>query len=410
MRNYFINNEMERTLLSSLIFEPQLIEKHFHVLTTNSLFFNASHQAIFRAILQLKSENHPVDERLIHAYLTKNGENYEAEFLQILTATPAASIQAYINELTDLSEKRTLVSIVNEFSRDLQNESFTGNTLVRRTFEKLEVFQKTHYVSLLDVHDITEILSEEAEFICRSWLPIPKKTVSLISGPGGNGKSSMILQLMMHHAIENPHSKSFAWLSEDSTGLTAHRAQQIASHILGKELKFFSNKIVISNSPTIQILEEQGKGISINPYFNDLKKTLIHYDLIIFDPLIAFFGVDENNNAHARKFMQLFTEWAAKENKIIVFIHHSTKNTTQARGASAFTDAVRLVYEISYATNKDGKPDETRSHLRTMTLVKDNYGAEKFLPGKSAIRQIFPKKCIVLNYVKLMKLEPENVF
>ncbi|MFZ3052237.1 MAG: AAA family ATPase [Sulfuricurvum sp.] len=391
MAQHLYNIDIERTLLSSLIFEPQLFEEHFHALTTNNLFFHASHQAIFRAILHLQSEDHPVEEGLINTYLTKNSEHYEAELLQILTANPAASIQAYIKELTDLSEKRTLISIVNEFSRDLQNESFSGNTLLSRTLEKLEVFQQTHRVSLLDMHDISTLQGEEAEFLCKAWLPFPKKTVSMISAPGGSGKSWLVLQLMMHHSIENPHSKSFAWLSEDPTGLTAHRAQKIATTILGKELKEFTNKIVISNSPTIQVLEEQGRGISINPYFNDLKKSLAPYDLIILDPLIAFFGADENNNAHARKFMQLFTEWASRENKTIVFIHHSTKNTTQARGASAFTDAVRLVYEISYATNKDGTPDETRSHLRKITLTKDNYGASKPLGGKQIVRQIFPE-------------------
>jgi len=36
------------------------------------------------------------------------------------------------------------------------------------------------------------------------------------------------------------------------------------------------------------------------------------------DHPIVYYTVDENNNAHARKFMQLFTEWASKENKTII--------------------------------------------------------------------------------------------
>ena len=52
--------------------------------------------------------------------------------------------------------------------------------------------------------------------------------------------------------------------------------------------------------------------------------------------------------------MQLFTHWANKENKTIIFIHHSTKNTTQSRGASAFVDAVRVVYELDKIKNKNG--------------------------------------------------------
>jgi len=44
----------------------------------------------------------------------------------------------------------------------------------------------------------------------------------------------------------------------------------------------------------------------------------------------------ENNNAHAKKFINLFSRWATIENKTIIFIHHGTKNAAQSRGASAF--------------------------------------------------------------------------
>jgi len=267
-----------------------------------------------------------------------------------------------------------------------------------KTIDRLENFRQTHRVELFETSDITSIQAEEADFICKSWLPFPKKTVSLISAPGGSGKSWMVLQLMMRHLIDTPTAKAFAWLSEDPTGLTAHRAEKIASSIVAKPLLNFKGRLVISNSPTIQVLIEQGRGIEVNAFFTDFKKSLREYDLIILDPLIAFFGADENNNAHARKFMQLFTEWAAKENKTIIFIHHSTKNTTQARGASAFTDAVRLVYEVSVVTDKKGEVDETRSHLRKISLTKDNYGAAKLLGGKIVSRQIFPE----------IKLDPQS--
>lgn len=401
MAQQLFNVDIERTLLSSLIFEPQLIEEHFHSLSTGDLFFHSSHQTIFAAILHLHNEGNPVEEGLINSYLLKNNHHFESELVLILTANPSANIHAYIKELTIYSEKRNLIGIVNEFNRDLHNEAIQGNTLLSKTLARLEQFRQTHRVSLLEMHDITSVQGEEADFICKEWLPFPKKTVSMISAPGGSGKSWLVLQLMMRHAIENPQSKSFAWLSEDPTGLTASRAQKITTSILGKAIEEFKNKIVISNTPTIQVLEEQGRGVEVNPYFNDLKKTLAPYDLIILDPLIAFFGADENNNAHARRFMQLFTEWAARENKTIIFIHHSTKNTTQARGASAFTDAVRLVYEISPVTNKDGSSDETRSHLRKIILTKDNYGASKPLGGKQIVRQIFPEiKTEIQSFMK----------
>jgi replicative DNA helicase len=386
---YDIN--LERTLLASLIFAPLLIDEHLHKLNSQSLFFQESHQIIFQTILKLHSDSIPVEEGMINSSLKKNGHNVEKELIFILTTTPAASIQSYIDALSELADKRQLITLINAFNRDLQDESIQPNALLTKTIDRLENFRQSHRVELFETSDITSIEAEEADFICKSWLPFPKKTVSLISAPGGSGKSWMVLQLMMRHLVDSPTSKAFAWLSEDPTGLTAHRAEKIASSIIAKPLLNFKGRLSISNSPTLQVLMEQGRGVEINAFFTDLKKSLIMYDLIILDPLIAFFGADENNNAHARKFMQLFTEWASKENKTIIFIHHSTKNTTQARGASAFTDAVRLVYEISLVTDKKGEADETRSHLRKISLTKDNYGAAKLLGGKIVSRQIFPE-------------------
>lgn len=385
------NINLERTLLSSLIFEPQLIGEFHTLLKNNDLFFHQIHKDIHAVIMSLYESDVPISEDFINSALKKSGIDAEKELIEILASNPAANLRPYLQELREFADKRNLLALVNTFNKEIHDESFSSSELLSKTIERLEVYRSTHSIELLSTFDITEIDQEEADFICKEWLPFPKKTVSLITAPGGSGKSWLVLQLMMRHILENSSAKAFAWLSEDPTGLTAHRADKISSSILSKPLNVFKNRIVISNSPTIQVLLEQGRGINVNPFFSDLKKKLSSFDLIILDPLIAFFGADENNNAHARKFMQLFTEWAAQENKTIIFIHHSTKNTTQSRGASAFTDAVRLVYEVSIVTDKQGTVDDTRSHLRKITLTKDNYGAAKFLGGKGVMRQIFPQ-------------------
>lgn len=391
MGNELYNVNLERTLLSSLVFEPQLIGEFHNQLRLNDLCFHEAHKNILRAMLELFDAGSPVDETFINEYLKKSKINVEIELVTILTANPTANLQPYLDALRELADKRYLLSLVHTFNRDLHEGPLTSQELLSKTIERLEGYRQDHRIELFTSQDITDIAAEEADFICKEWLPFPKKTVSLITAPGGSGKSWLVLQLMMRHLVESPNAKAFAWLSEDPTGLTAHRAGKISDAILSRPLQFFKGNLVISNSPTVQVLLEQGRGVEVNAFFSDLKKSLSPYELIILDPLIAFFGADENNNAHARKFMQLFTEWAANENKTIIFIHHSTKNTTQSRGASAFTDAVRLVYEISVVTDKQGNVDDTRAHIRKITLTKDNYGASKFLGGKSTLRQIFPQ-------------------
>ena len=129
--------------------------------------------------------------------------------------------------------------------------------------------------------------------------------------------------------------------------------------------------------------------MSINAAFFQFKKLLAAYDVIILDPLIAMFGGDENNNTHARQFVNLFTRWATTEGKTIIFIHHGTKNSAQSRGASAFIDAVRLVYQVEIIKNQEGKQIE--NDLRLITLAKDNNGAKKYLDTFQVKRKVFPK-------------------
>jgi replicative DNA helicase len=145
-----------------------------------------------------------------------------------------------------------------------------------------------------------------------------------------------------------------------------------------------------ADSETIHFLEESREGVSVNSKFYQFKRALKNYDVIILDPLIAMFGADENNNAHARKFINLFTRWATKENKTIIFIHHGTKNSSQSRGASAFVDAVRLVYRVEHIKNEAGEVVEDES--RFILLDKDNNGAKKYLGSAKVKRQIFPQK------------------
>jgi replicative DNA helicase len=232
----------------------------------------------------------------------------------------------------------------------------------------------------IQISNFKEIEKEEIEYICKDWLPIPRKTVSMIVAEGGIGKSWILLQLALRHLIENPNEKVFAWLSEDPKGLSKHRADLICSKILGLEPEKIDN-LFISDSPTFPI------------NFNNIQKIkerLKDFNLILLDPLIGFYCGDENSNADARIFMQHFTKWATEENKTIIFIHHAAKGTGKSRGASALVDAVRLVYEIEKIEKNDIK--------RKFKIGKDNYGVKNILDCMEFERVVFPKKPIKIVF------------
>lgn len=382
------NINIEKAVLSSIIFEPSLflsLKSSFD----EKLFSMPAYRNIYIAIQDLVKNNLPIDEEFIKKSLIKNSKFDESALLDVLSANPLSNLDAYINELRDLYRKRELELLSLEIKKRLSDQNYSAADIEALLKKDIDELEKSIKKELFEIHDISTIEEQNTEFICKDWLPFPKRTVSMITAPGGTGKSWLVLQLGLRIIKEDITKKVFLWLSEDPAGLSKNRSEKILSDILNLDLKKFFGKLFISDSPTLHIVQEKGRGLEINALFYHVKSMLKPYDVIVLDPLIAFFGADENNNAFARKFMQLFTEWASSENKTIVFVHHSTKNTTQSRGASAFTDAVRLVYEMDKLRDEEGKEKET--HMRQIKITKDNYGVQKILSSSVFIRQIFPK-------------------
>ena len=384
-KTYDLN--IESALLSSIIFDPSLLKKYADKIDEN-VFFLPYHQKIYKTIIDLYRNDKPIDEEIIKNRL---GSNYEDILINILSSTPMTILDGYIEILKDLTIKREIQKISKELAESI-DKGESGIALQAKLQSFSENISSKHTLELLEIEKLSDIEEKEIEFIVENWLPIPKRTVSLVTAPGGTGKSWFIMQLAIRAVMEKKINKAFLWLSEDPKEISKSRFKKIMLKILNSNDEDIEEKIAISDSPTLQFLYEEQRGVAVSPFLQHFKAKMEPYDLIILDPLIAFYGADENNNSQARRFMQLFTDWANKEDKTIIFIHHSTKNTTQSRGASAFVDAVRTVYEIDKIKDSDGKPKEDEEHKRIIKLTKDNYGIGKLLKSIQVERQLFPKR------------------
>lgn len=385
MQEQTYDTNLEATILSSIIFTPSLLEKYSTKLKVD-LFFLPLHKNIINIIQTLYKADKLIDEEIVR---NKLGKEFEEDLIYIITKNPINRLDDYIEILQDYSIKRELQNIAIDISKSLQ-ENMTGLQLQARLSNKTEALTASRDLEIFEINNIENIEDKEVDFICQSWLPIPIRTVSLVTAPGGTGKSWFVLQLAIRAIKEGKIKKSFLWLSEDPKEISKNRFNKVFDKVLKEEDISIKSKIDISDSPTIQFLYDDQRKVEVSPLLAHFKIKLQDYDLIILDPLIAFYGTDENNNSSARRFMQLFTEWANKENKTIIFIHHSTKNTTQSRGASAFVDAVRTVYELDKIRDNEGK--EKESNKRIIKLTKDNYGVGHMLEGFSVQRELFPIK------------------
>ncbi len=391
MSNTTFNQDYERAILSGIIFDPNTMDDVQEAGLCGLDFYHPFHQKLFEA-LEYLYEHSAIEESIIKQHMGKAFD--EVVMLDVLAAMPVSNTKIYIDKVKEYAQLRDFKRLAHSILQKVAEDGSLETTLhlVHEELEKVEEGSR----ELFNIVMLDQVKAEEAEFICKSWLPFPKNTVSLVTAGGGVGKSFLLLQAAMR-MIRDEKLKVFMWLSEDALALSKYRAEMIASNILESNIEAFNKNLHIAgaDSETIHFLEESRAGVSVSSKFYQFKRMLKNYDVIILDPLIAMFGADENNNAHARKFINLFTRWATKEEKTIIFIHHGTKNSSQSRGASAFVDAVRLVYRVEVIKNDAG--EMTEDDKRWILLDKDNNGAKKYLGSQKVKRQVFPKKRSVIE-------------
>lgn len=235
---------------------------------------------------------------------------------------------------------------------------------------------------------LIDVVKIKQEFILNDFLPMPKNTITMLSSQGGMGKSFLSLSVAGKF-IKESNQNVAAWFTEDEAPFVKDRYDKLIHSGLLEPINEKKLHLITTAPPQLARIE---RGVFVANY-EELKNLRLwcsdrEIKLLIIDPLLAFYGGDENNNAQARTFMQPFIEFCKNDNINILFIHHASKpsadSPSKTRGAGAFVDAVRCAYEMSYPTikvqNKE-KPDSDKIELgyRVIKNIKDNRGVRSIL-------------------------------
>ena len=250
------------------------------------------------------------------------------------------------------------------------------------------------------VTNANQIQAKEPSFYCSDWLPIPKNTLTMISAPGGTGKSFLSIQLAIRIIAENPEHRILLWLSEDPLYYTKDRInkifERIVPHLQDKKEEILNQiDIIGAEQETIyfNIIDEKAPDEIKAIQKERLKKIgdelVVNYNVVVLDPLIAFYRGEENSNSEARAFMNILNRMAQDRLLSIVLIHHHNKmeNGGKTRGASAFVDAVRLLYTLNTIKTGDKEIHPTKRLIR---IEKDNWGVKQLLNTSEFEREILP--------------------
>ena len=120
---YSVN--IERAVLSSILFNPEEIEDVLGVLKPKD-FYLPAHQKIFDVMVQLHNADMPIDEEFIRKRVDSKDVD-DSILLEILSANPITNTLAYVREIKDGSVKRELANLATTIKKVAIEDEVTAN-------------------------------------------------------------------------------------------------------------------------------------------------------------------------------------------------------------------------------------------------------------------------------------------
>ncbi|MDQ1264061.1 MAG: replicative helicase [Campylobacterota bacterium] len=162
MQENLYNLAFERSVLSSIIFEPSQFDELGTILKKDD-FYLPAHQDIFSAMTALMQKEQPLDEEFIKKELQRVKKFDEAVLLEILSANPISNTKAYIDEIKDKSLKRHLLTLTTEIKRVTVEEELPSSDVIDIVERKLYEITQSNQTS--DFKDSSKMTFDTMSYI-----------------------------------------------------------------------------------------------------------------------------------------------------------------------------------------------------------------------------------------------------
>jgi RecA-family ATPase len=224
----------------------------------------------------------------------------------------------------------------------------------------------------------------EREWIVRDM--IPAKTVTLLSGDGAAGKSTLALQLATARALGRdwigtmPAPGRTLYLSAEDDAQELHRRLDAIREYYGATFDDMADIQLVDLVGENAVLGEIGRTgvIAAAPIFDAVVSVVerTQTDLVVVDALADVFAGDENNRSQARQFIGMLKRPARAHGCAFLCLAHPSLNGmstgTGSSGSTAWNNSVRSRLYFEPAKANDGS--EPDPDLRSLSVRKANYG------------------------------------
>lgn len=216
---------------------------------------------------------------------------------------------------------------------------------------------------------------------------LPARTVTMLSGDGGTGKSLLALQLAVSTALARPWigqpvtaGRVLFLSAEDDLGELHRRLADVVAaegarlaDLDGLSLKSLAGADALLAAPegTGRLLRETRLYDALSAWIGAHRPALV-----VLDTLADLFGGDEVNRAQARQFIGILRRLALDHDCAVLLLSHPSLSGMArgdgASGSTAWNNSVRSrLYFRRVKVDGDTEPDSDR---RELEVIKANYG------------------------------------
>jgi hypothetical protein len=258
----------------------------------------------------------------------------------------------------------------------------------------------------------------------------PAGIAAALCGSGGVGKSTFALQLAYSLAtgievfptfVPVKPAKVMIFLGEDPRAITWKRFRNIlrAFNPTPAQEALLVKNLFLYDLPAQKLCTVDDGEVVTTPAYDELRRDVskIRPALLILDPKSRWAGVNENNNDKATAFVTLLEEIIKPHGASLLLTHHVSKaghgslGATSVRGASAFVDALRLVFTMVAPEDRGRPPEDFTDYCIKLDIAKSNLTLGfrepiNLIPDDNGILAEVPgmkTRTILLNIAQVMR-------
>jgi RecA-family ATPase len=224
----------------------------------------------------------------------------------------------------------------------------------------------------------------------RRWLAatrIPRSTVTMLSGDGAAGKTTIALQLgvatvrgtdWLGAVIEEPGPVIFFSAEEDNDEVHRRLDAIVAHHGIDMNALAGLHILCMPGADVVLGAADRSGVVKATPLLEALERSAVEMRpaLIVIEAAADVFAGNENDRSQVRQFVGLLRRLAIKSDAAVLLIAHPSltgmASGTGTSGSTGWNNSVRSRLYFSGAKARDC--DDADPDIRELKVMKSNYG------------------------------------